>query len=169
MKVVTRSSVCQASPWAGTKGPEKSCWAYFSLHVMWKTGRGKETRKERAWKLKCGKYSELLECSGDELKWFPQTVIEEEEVRVLQWWTPLCRNWSAPAVLCAQSPSSHRYSCTKQNKLPIPALFSRGPLLRESPHDSSFSAHGPVECAQNEGREMRTFNVPQQRGQNNRF
>ena len=46
----------------------------------------------------------------------------EEEVRVQQWWTPLCRNWSAPAALHARSPTSHRYSCTKQNKLPIPAV-----------------------------------------------
>lgn len=29
MKVVTRSSVCQASPWAGTKGPGKGCWVLF--------------------------------------------------------------------------------------------------------------------------------------------
>lgn len=40
MKSVTRSSVCQASPQAGTKRPEKSCWVYFSLHVMWKPLKG---------------------------------------------------------------------------------------------------------------------------------
>lgn len=33
MKVVTRSWLCQTSPWAGTKGPEKSCWAYFSQQM----------------------------------------------------------------------------------------------------------------------------------------
>lgn len=38
MKVVTRSSVCQTSPWAGTKGPEKSCWDYFSLQMTEEEG-----------------------------------------------------------------------------------------------------------------------------------
>lgn len=82
------------------------------------------------------------------MKWFPLTLIgekeeEEEEVRVLQGWTPLCRNSSASAApLC----TSHRYSCTKQNKLPIPALFfffPSVPLLREGLHDSSFSRVHP--------------------------
>lgn len=32
------------------------------------------------------------------------------------------------------------------------SMFSSGPLLRESLHDSSLSAYGPVECVRHEGR-----------------
>lgn len=102
--------------------------------------------KGEGFKLKCRKHSGLLECNGVEVKWFALTLIgekeeEEEEVRVLQGWTPLCRNSTASA---APLSTSHRYSCTKQNKLPIPALFfSSVPLLREGLHDSSFSRVHP--------------------------
>lgn len=47
MKVVTRSSVCQTSPWAGTKSPEKSCWAYFSLQMMGGGGGGGVQRERK--------------------------------------------------------------------------------------------------------------------------
>lgn len=57
----------------------------------------------------------------------------------------------AAVLNSARSPTSRRYSCTKQNKLPIPAL--QYVFQQASPErDSSFAAYGPVECAQDEGR-----------------
>lgn len=51
MKVVTRSSVCQTSPWAGTKGPERGCWACFTLHRIEEQGRRKKIKmcEELGW------------------------------------------------------------------------------------------------------------------------
>lgn len=128
MKAVTRSSVCQASPQAGTKGPEKSCWVYFSLHVMWKPLKwwGKRALD---WK-----YSKLLDCS--------------------QWWT------SEGAGVMNQSPSSHRYSCTKQNKLQILNLCSSGGKRpsRLAVGCSRIRRYPP----QNKGRVMKRSDVSQQ-------
>lgn len=90
MKAVIRSCVCQASPRAGTKGPEKSCWVYFGLHLMWKPGKGREKRPKTEIIL-------LLDCS-----WGWSVILVAEGAAVMN-----------------RSPSSHRYSCTKQNKLPL--------------------------------------------------
>lgn len=109
MKVVTRSSVCQTSPWAGTKGSEKCCCAFFTQQIIEKekekqSGKGGEKRKQKnQWM-----FNELLRCRN----WGERCRRE-----------PFCnRKCCAFAALCAQSPSSHRYSYTKQNKLLIPAL-----------------------------------------------
>lgn len=41
----------------------------------------------------------------------------------LQWWTPLCRNWSSPAALCAQSLSSHTYHTPSKINFPFRPRF----------------------------------------------
>lgn len=75
------------------------------------------------------------------------------------------------------SPSAHRAphptDIHAPSKINFPfrpcSMFSSGPLLRESLHDSSFGAYGPVECVQDEGRERGreggglTFDVQQQK------
>lgn len=117
MKVVTRSSVCQTSPWAGTKGPEKSCCcAYFSLQMREEQGgqrRGQGEKRRHEIKMSEGLGIIRMQWGMD----WNDFLRQWKRRRLLQWW-----NWSAPAALCAKSPTSHRYSCTKQNKLPIPAL-----------------------------------------------
>lgn len=62
----------------------------------------------------------------------------------------------AAVMNSTRSPTSRRYSCTKQNKLPIPAL--QYVFQRASPErGSSFAAYGPVKWVQDEGKERQTF------------